>query len=182
MKEIIAIDPGSTESAYAWLAAVDGRWEMQCARKLNNAELRDLLRADAWSSECEVVIEEIASYGMAVGATVFDTARWAGRFQEAWESRIGRRPSQLVPRRTVKMHMCGSMRAKDTNIRQAVLDRYGGKAVAIGTAKAKGVFYGVRADSWQALALAITWSEMTKPKCEHKSCSYEVGGRWTCEY
>ena len=30
-----------------------------------------------------VVIEKIESYGMAVGAEVFDTVLWAGRFAEA---------------------------------------------------------------------------------------------------
>lgn len=161
MREIIAIDPGPIESAYAWLGqcADSEGWEIQCARKIPNMTLRDLLRADAWVSNTAVVIEAIASYGMAVGAEVFDTARWSGRFQEAWESRPGRRPSEMVFRREVKLHLCGTMRAKDTNIRHALIDRYGGKAKAVGTKKQPGVLHGIRADAWQALALGVTWSD-----------------------
>jgi hypothetical protein len=60
----------------------------------------------------------------------------------------------------VKMHLCGNTRAKDGNIRQALLDRFGpGKAIACGTKKQPGPLYGVSKDVWQALALAVTWSD-----------------------
>ena len=81
---------------------------------------------------------------------------------EAWESATGTKPQQVY-RKDVKMHLCGSMRAKDTNIRQAIIDRYpasgGGKCPQIGTKKEPGPLYGVSKDIWSALAVAITYSE-----------------------
>jgi len=60
------------------------------------------------------------------------------------------------------MHICGSARAKDQNIRQALIDRYGGKETAIGKKQNPGPLYGIKADEWQALGLAITFLELVK--------------------
>jgi hypothetical protein len=98
----------------------------------------------------------IASYGMPVGAEVFDTCVWIGRFVEAW---CFTEYTSLVYRKDVKLHMCNSPRANDATIRQAVIDRFGGKEKAIGNKKQPGPLRGVSGDVWQALALAITWSE-----------------------
>jgi hypothetical protein len=60
----------------------------------------------------------------------------------------------------VKLHLCKSTKANDASIRQALIDRYGpGKERAIGTKKAPGPLYGVKADVWAALALAVTWHD-----------------------
>jgi hypothetical protein len=61
---------------------------------------------------------------------------------------------ELVYRRDVKMFLCGSNRAKDGNIRQALLDLVGPQ----GTKKAPGPTYGLRGDEWAALAVAVTIS------------------------
>jgi hypothetical protein len=63
--------------------------------------------------------------------------------------------AELVFRRDVKLHLCGSARAKDPNIRQALLDRFG----PVGTKKAPGPLYGVKSHIWSALAVAVTASE-----------------------
>jgi hypothetical protein len=78
---------------------------------------------------------------------------WIGRFQEAW-----RFPSQVrkVYRQQVKLHLCGSPRAKDANIRQALLDKLGPQ----GTKKAPGPTYGVKSHAWAALAVAVTAAEV----------------------
>ena len=102
-----------------------------------------------------VVIEKIESYGMAVGAEVFDTVWWAGRFAEA-ASRV---PVVMLPRRAVKLALCGDSRAKDANIRQALIDRYGGKERAIGTKATPGPLHGIAKDVWAALAVGIAWLE-----------------------
>ena len=55
------------------------------------------------------------------------------------------------------------MRAKDSNIRQAVMDMYGSsKEVAIGNKKKPGPLYGVVKDIWSSLAIAITHTEKAK--------------------
>ena len=112
-----------------------------------------------------------ACYGMAVGRTVFDTCRWVGRFQDRFESKSDIL-SHLVYRKAqnkedgiegVCMHICKNNRAKDSNVRQAIIDRYpatgGGKTPQIGTKAQPGPLYGVSADVWAALAVAITFAE-----------------------
>lgn len=62
----------------------------------------------------------IASYGMPVGKEVFDTCVWIGRFIEAFDLEY-----EYVYRKDEKMNLCHSMKAKDSNIRQALIDRFG---------------------------------------------------------
>ncbi len=88
-----------------------------------------------------VAIEMIASYGMPVGKEVFETVLWIGRFIEA----VHPHPVALVYRKDVKMHLCGTTRAKDPNIRQALLDRFGKEATK-----------GIKKDMWAALGVAVT--------------------------
>ena len=142
---LLAIDPGPVESAWV-------QWEgsrVLAMGKQPNMEIRGKLLVSDYSS---CVIEMIASYGMPVGAEVFETCVWIGRFVEASEGTAHR-----LPRLAVKTHLCHSARANDSNIRQAILDRFGGKEAAIGRKAAPGPLYGVSGDIWAALALAITW-------------------------
>ena len=100
-----------------------------------------------------VVIEKIESYGMAVGAEVFDTVWWAGRFAEACQ----RVPAVMLPRRAVRLALCGDSRAKEANIRQALIDHFGGSA-AVGRKATPGPLYGISRDVWSALAIAVTYA------------------------
>ena len=146
--EILAIDPGPLKSAFVrW----DGWRVIDCAWT-DNDEIRDVISMNR--RKCTIAIEMIASYGMAVGADVFQTCVEIGRMQEVAEGR-----AELVFRRDVKLHLCGSARAKDSNIRQALLDRFG----PVGTKKAPGPLYGVKSHIWSALAVAVTASETREP-------------------
>lgn len=148
---ILAIDPGPVESAWVIYDGV----KPYAFAKWDNVRI---LEASPWPSMCRtVVIEQIASYGMPVGAETFETVWWAGRFHEAAE-RAGRYCARM-PRKDVKLHLCQSPRANDASIRQALIDKWDGRASAIGTKGAPGPLYGVKADIWQALALAVTWWE-----------------------
>jgi hypothetical protein len=102
-----------------------------------------------------LVIEKIASYGMAVGASIFETCWWSGRFAQAYPGKFER-----LTRGEVKMHLCGSMRAKDSNVRQSLIDRFGEP----GKRSSPGRTYGVRADEWSAFAIAVTWYDLNQPK------------------
>jgi hypothetical protein len=42
------------------------------------------------------------------------------------------------------------------------MDRYGGKAKAIGTKAAKGPLFGLKQDMWSALAVALTAEEQIR--------------------
>ncbi len=113
--------------------------------------LRNKLNADA------LAIEMVESFGMAVGREVFQTCVWTGRFIETWN--IKGFPWNPVTRKQVKMHLCNSMRAKDANIRAALIDKFGGKDAAIGRKKTPGPLFGISADVWSALAVGITFTE-----------------------
>ena len=147
---ILAIDPGSTQSAYV-VYGVGGKRIIN-ASILDNKELTKRLKGGIYSDCHTLVGEMIASFGMAVGDSVFQTAFWLGVFVGAWDG-----PYALVKRHEVKMHLCHSMRAKDGNIRQALIDRFG----PLPTKKAPNGNYPKRIakDEWSALAVAVTWAD-----------------------
>lgn len=149
---ILALDPGTTRSA---LVALDGLTVVGAWLEPNEA-IRARLRFGQWSPAAAVlVVEQVESFGMAVGAEVFETVWWAGRFAECWAG-----PSARLTRRSVKLHLCGTARAKDANIRQALLDRYGpGKERAVGIKASPGPLYGLKADLWAALAVGVTYHD-----------------------
>jgi len=134
---ILAIDPGTTQSGWCQLQLINGK--VHSSGVLPNPQM---LHEIIYSS-CDVLaIEVVASYGMAVGKEVFETCEWIGRFRQAW-----RDPEAVrrVYRQEVKLHLCKSARAKDTNIRQALLDRFGKQGTK-----------GVTGHAWAALAVAVT--------------------------
>lgn len=154
---LLAIDPGPVESAwvlYDTAAHVPVEWE-----KAPNADVLAFL--DEVCAD-EVAVEMIASYGMSVGAEVFTTCVVIGRLLERWTGPTirGREP-RLVFRRDVKLHLCHDSRAKDANVRQALIDRFGpGKELAIGKKASPGPLYGMAGDCWAALGVAVTAAEV----------------------
>ena len=154
---ILAIDPGSTESAYC---IMNDEYKPLWSAKRDNDELLTRLPVLINGYNVEyVVIEMIASYGMKVGQEVFDTCVWIGRFQERCENRGHDFVSvKFVFRKDVKMNLCGSMRAKDSNIRQALIDRFG----VVGIKSKPGWFYGFKKDIWSAGGVAVTFLDKLK--------------------
>jgi hypothetical protein len=143
---VLAIDPGPEQSAYVVLDKGN-----PCGEGIvSNDELRSMVRR----LDCpELAIEGIACYGMPVGKETFDTCIWIGRFIEAHGGR-----HTLVYRPEIKQHLCRSARAKDANVRQALIDRFGpGKDKAIGKKASPGPLYGIKSHCWSALAVAVTW-------------------------
>lgn len=147
---ILAIDPGTNESGWAIL---DDERILASGVYPNKTMLSRVKVEDHGQIDC-LAIEMIASYGMAVGREVFETCVWVGRFQQAW-----RDPEavKLVYRRDVKLHLCGTSKAKDANIRQALIDLLGPQ----GTKKAQGATYGVKSHAWAALGVAVTVAGIT---------------------
>ena len=143
---ILAIDPGTTQSAF-----VD--WENKVCDSgiISNKDI-------IWKILCIdydiLSIEMIASYGMAVGKEVFETCFWIGRFFERGTQGEGG-SINLIYRKDIKLHFCGTPRAKDANVRQAIIDLFGGKEKAIGKKKSPGPLYGVKSHIWAALAVAL---------------------------
>lgn len=145
---LMALDPGTHKTG--WVVVDDHLIILESGVSPNNTVL-------GWMKSIphSVAIEMIASYGMAVGAETFDTVRWIGRFQQAYCDPDAVR---FIYRKDVKIHLCGSMKAKDQNIRQALIDKLGKP----GTKKNPGPTYGVTSHAWAALAVAVTALE-TKP-------------------
>lgn len=161
---IVAIDPGTTESGVVILPD-EGPPIGRIAENERVLEYLDLccnpLRKSlpfmfpADPGQGVMAIEMVASYGMPVGKDVFETCVWIGRFIQAWSGE-----HEKVYRKDVKLHLCQSPRAKDPNIRQALIDRFGpGKDAAIGKKSAPGPLYGFKSHMWAALAVAVTYRD-----------------------
>ncbi|MCY1172720.1 hypothetical protein D9M73_128630 [compost metagenome] len=155
---ILAIDPGTTESG--WVLYDNGT--LQGSGVKPNDEMLDYLDHNGGfdpTRNCRLAIEMIASYGMAVGREVFETCVWIGRFKQAWHTPAA---VELVYRKDVKLHLCGTPRAKDPNVRQALIDLYpatgGGKTPQIGTKSQPGPLFGVSSHAWPALGVAVTFA------------------------
>lgn len=157
---IFAIDPGNELSAYVILGENLRPTEFG---KITNDEMIGVIK-DTFSpfspfahEGCRFAIEMIGHYGtgMPAGKTVFDTCVWIGRFVQEYCSICKEEPT-FIMRKDEKMNLCGNMKAKDSNIRQALIDRFG----VVGTKKNPGWFYGVSKDVWQAIAVGVTYYDM----------------------
>jgi len=134
---LLAIDPGNEQSAFV-LYDTETK-DIYDKRIMANGLLQGYMIDVVFD---ELVIEMIACYGMPVGKTVFETCVWIGRFIET-----ARKPFNFIYRKDEKMFLCNSMKAKDGNIRQALIDLLG-KEKTKGCAK----------DIWAALAVAVTYA------------------------
>lgn len=154
---ILAIDPGNRKSAYV---VMDKDLRPLEFEKTENEELlaRIPQLLDRYG-DLSLAIEMVASYGMPVGASVFETCVWIGRF---WQACIALPRKALIYRIDEKLALCHDSRAKDANIRQALIDRFapGVPNNGKGTKKNPGWFYGFSADVWQAYAVGVTCADM----------------------
>ncbi|HYE57432.1 MAG TPA: hypothetical protein VD948_02955 [Rhodothermales bacterium] len=155
----VAVDPGPVESAYV---VYDGN-VIEAGREQNAAVL-EFVRGAAAFEPARLVVEKIASYGMPVGEETFQTCVWTGRLVQRWADerfRVGFDPQwHEITRLRVKLALCHHPHAKDSNVRQALLDRFGGKSRAIGSKKARGPLYALSGDMWAALAVAVAWNDI----------------------
>lgn len=154
---IVALDPGNTLTGYV-VAEHDGR------------EIRRILEKDKINNELvygvllkykgyALAVEMIASYGMPVGAEVFETCVWIGRYLEYARALRLASDIQLIYRKEEKLYLCGYLTAKDRDITRALVERYarGAPNYGKGTKGMPGFFYGFRADMWAAMAVATTY-------------------------
>lgn len=161
IKTILAIDPGNVESGYT-LIEVKTQKPIRHG-KIKNEELEELMLNEFEYDH--LVLEMVASYGMSVGQSVFDTVFHTGRFSNI-KPHI---PYSQVYRRDVKMHLLGKSAVKDTHITQLLVHRFTtpderkewgdyGKGVKAN----QGFFYGFNNDIYQSFAVGITWLDVTK--------------------
>lgn len=142
---IYGIDPGTAKSA---IVAWTGK-RIHFSRIMDNDALLAMIRRSGEALRGSVVaVESIASYGMAVGKEVFETCELCGRIREAAENHGA--VVRKVYRREVKIFYCGTMKAKDANVSQALRDKLG----QVGTKGEPGPLYGIASHLWSALAVA----------------------------
>lgn len=149
---VLGVDPGPTQTG--WCVYLPDTHRVLSCGVAENAKMLERLRTVSYS---RVAMEMIASYGMPVGREVFETCVWIGRFMQALALPES---VDLVYRKDVKMHLCGTTKAKDGNVRQAILDLFprtgGGATPQVGTKGQPGPLYGVSTHAWPALGVAIT--------------------------
>ena len=182
--KFLSIDAGTNESACVLMKddSVDVMKLEYHAILPNDAMLRII--EEHYSI---VVIEDVTHMGMPVGRDVFETVKWSGRFHQVAYDKGGL--VEYIPRTRIKINLCGSVRAKDPHIRQALIDRYGGDQKAIGGKKCRdckgkkwrgrnhdpcetcketgyltpvGPLHGVSSHVWSALAVAVTYIDQQR--------------------
>ncbi|WP_407310560.1 hypothetical protein [Desulfosporosinus sp. SB140] len=162
---ILSIDPGNIESAYSLL---DDNLKPIKFGKVPNEKLLEDLNMDRFHHDDNFsvnviphfAIEMVAHYGtgMPAGKEIFDTCVWIGRF---WEQ-ANFEHKKFIYRKEEAVNLCNSVKAKDKNIIQALVDRFapGQKNYGKGTKKEPGWFYGFAADIWQSYAVGITYHDL----------------------
>lgn len=186
----IAIDPGFRTTGWALLRPIADKLLPELVDHGNTPtiEFLERLRSDSELIITEAVIENVGHYGtgMSAGSEVFDTCIFLGQMHEILESVHGA-PVKKIRRQTIKTQLCGRATAKKAEVRQAVIDRWGGNERAIGGKKCPqckgkgwrgrgrstcaecngdgwyvppGPLYGVTGHAWDALAAGIYRWEM----------------------
>lgn len=151
---VLALDPGDTQTGYCFID-VDTLRPLRFGKEDNQSVLL-LVQLEAYDL---LVSERVASYGMAVGRSVFETCEWVGRYTQASHA-----PVVYIYRQEEKIHICHDSRAKDSNIRRALIDRFAQHDLknGRGTKKKPDWFYGFKKDVWAAYAAGITYIEKEK--------------------
>ncbi len=173
---ILAIDPGPEKSAYVlarprYSGSLDKTpypLEIDDFGILDNAAILTVVHDHARGEDPYLVIEQIASMGMAVGEETFETCVWTGRFLERFDRYSS--GSYRLKRVPIKVHLCGTAKAKDANVRQSLIDRFGGSwAIAKGKSGTKsrepvqaGPLAGISSHVWSALAVAVVFLDKYK--------------------
>lgn len=154
MIRVLAIDVGTTETGaclieYPSYRPVD-------FGKLDNEELMNIVGNGNYDI---LVYEEFQCYGMPIGQSTIKSITWNGRYiQKALD--LGK-TVDFVYRKDEKINLCKTMKAKDSNIRQALIDRFG----EVGTKTSPGFFYGFKKDIWSAYAVGVTYLDKVYNKC-----------------
>ena len=165
MIPLLGIDPGPIESGWA-IRHEEGKWFF------GNTENTKLADGDIWVWNVLKIIgiERIqprfvpgkpGGRGGYIGKETLETCEWVGRF----DCLAGCIP-HLIYRATLGTALCGSPRAKDTDIKAAIIDRFGGDAKSVvGTKKNPGPLFGTRglgSHVWIALGCALVAEEQKR--------------------
>ena len=150
---LLSIDPGNVYTAFCLIRE---DYSIADKGKVENADMLQIIR-DASTVIDHAAVEMIASYGMPVGAEVFETCIMIGRIEQLLDE-LGIEHSRVF-RADEKLCICHDSRAKDSNIRAALIDRFArhDKKRGTGTKGNPDWFYGVSKDIWAAYAVGVVY-------------------------
>jgi hypothetical protein len=160
--KILSIDPGNVQSAYCVYDT-----EERLPITFDTVPNEQIIQPPyIFGMAHKLVIEKVACYGMPVGETIFETCVWTGRFIQKFidlKTEWGQEISwDRITRKEVVVELCGSAKAKDANVRQALIDLFGKP----GTKKHPGVLFNkdrkngpMSNDEWAALSIAVAYAE-----------------------
>lgn len=187
MSIIFALDPGNTHTAFVVYNTTTKTPEE--FDKVPNSQIFDRIGTH-YTVQSPVVCEFPYPRGQGVSWQTLDTCEVAGMFH--YHARTLGLLFIKMNRHDIKKHLCpGKPRAKDKDVRQALIYRYGGESCiaggkcgackgkgasgrgnaktvcfsCTGTGEAKkGILHGMSADCWQALAVAVTYGDLGASK------------------
>jgi hypothetical protein len=145
------VDPGSEYSAYVLTEQMPNENpKILEFGKIPNQDMFAVLER-LRSTIGVFAIEVPQPRGQRPHSQLFHTCIYIGRVLERWGEKWVE-----VDRNDVKIHLCGTSRSKDKHVRAALIARWGGQE-AIGKKASPGPLYGISADVWQALGIAVAY-------------------------
>ena len=170
-KYLLAIDPGTTQSAYAMIRE---DYSIISAAKVDNEAVLQLVKDGEYD---ELVIEHMEARHVknsVIGAETYETCYWIGRYKQAAIDRgnpvhevyRSQERKRLVPTKKNKLppHPASVGSSADAQIRATLIRRFARHDMknGKGTAKNKDVFYGFARDMWSAYAVGVVYLDMLK--------------------
>ena len=152
----IGIDPGPEESAVVAITETGevvrkGQYVENTGMEARLKGLRCELKAT-----CRIAVEDFAPYGKHLGQESMATIRWIGVFEYVCHAK-------RIDRPTIKLALCDVRSAKDSDVRDALVHKYGpGKATAVGRKATPGPLYGITGHLWPALAVAVVLAQQDR--------------------
>ena len=161
---LLAIDPGTTQSAYAML---NEDYSLVRAAKVENEVLLTLVKDGDWDEMAIECMEARHVVNGVIGAETYDTCYWIGRYMQAAEDRDKpvhkiyrtQERTRLIPTKKNKLpkHPDTVGQGADSQIRATLIRRFAKHDMKNGKGKAahKDVFYGFANDMWAAFAVGV---------------------------
>lgn len=165
-RSILAIDPGTTQSAYAMIRQ---DYSIISAAKVENDDVLRLVQIGDYD---EMVIECMEARHVqngVIGAETYDTCYWIGRYMQAAIDRgkpvhrvyRSEERKRLVPTKKNRLppHPASVGQTADSQIRATLIRRFAKHDFKNGKGKAtcKDTFYGFAKDMWSAYAVGVVF-------------------------
>lgn len=164
---ILALDVGTTETGYCKIEEIT-RLPIEFDKISNKDLLHKMISTDFLKNIGVVVYEKFVSYGAVVGSTTLESVQWNGRFIQAVKDIDPTIKIYNVSRIEERKYICNSMRAGDTEVKHALIERFAvhDKKLGKGTKKYPDFFYGFAKDMWSAYAVGTVYLDLIGTKEE----------------